>query len=271
MSSGVLQTILRCIAGGMVVGALQTGAQQVVVTDDGFSFSPDPVNIVTGEDVYWMDDGSGPYLIISDTGAWPTFYTPVDILFTQPGTYGYHDDVGDFGTVIVTPNLPPSVTITNPTNSEVFPPPASFAFSADASDTDADGLSDVEFYIGTNLVDDVFSSPFTTPVANLAAGTYVLTAIAYDNVGASATNQITIQVGNLPPIVITAPRITAGTFRFNVSGLTIGKTNIVQVSTNLISATSWLPLATNVASSSTMSFTNPAVISRHFFRLVQLP
>jgi len=264
-----LRAILQCLAGAIVLSALQAQAQ-AVVTDDGFSFSPDPVNIVAGEIVYWQDDGSGPYLIISDTGAWAPFSTPNGLLFFQPGTYGYHDDVGDFGTVVVSPNVPPSVTITNPATNAVFSAPATFDFSTDASDTDADGMSDVEFYIGTNLVDDVFSSPFTTTVTNLPLGTYVLTAIAYDNAGATATNQITIYVQN-PSITLTAPRIVAGSFQFDVSGLTIGKTNVLQVSTNIASAASWVPLATNVATASTTSFTNSATVSRRFFRLFQLP
>ncbi|MEI4861389.1 Ig-like domain-containing protein, partial [Klebsiella pneumoniae] len=89
-------------------------------------------------------------------------------------------------TINVTANLPPSVTITNPTANAILTAPATFEFSVDASDPD-DGLSDVEFYVGTNLVDDVFSAPFATGITNLTAGTYVLTAIAYDNVGATAT------------------------------------------------------------------------------------
>ena len=270
MTAQVLRSVYWNIAAGIVIGAFQAHAQ-VLVTDDGYSFSPDPVNIVTGETVEWVDDGSGPYQIISDTGAWSPFYTPGGLFFDQPGSYNYYDDAGDFGTIVVTPNIPPTVMITNPTNNAILTPPATFDFSADASDTDADGLSDVEFYVGTNLVDDVFVSPFTTTIANLGAGTYALTAIAYDNVGATATNQITITVGTPQPIVLATPQIVAGMFRFDVSGLTIGKTNMIEATTNLASATSWIFLSTNVAISSTTSFTNPAAFSRGFFRLVQLP
>src|SRR6267154_3103911 len=223
MFQPAFRTLLRCLAGGIVVYALQAQAQ-VVITDDGFSFSPDPVYIVAGETVYWQDDGSGPYQIISNTGAWTPFYTPGGLYFNQTGSYSYHDDAGDFGSIVVTPNIPPTVTITYPTNNTVLTPPATFNFSADASDTDADGLSDVEFYVGTNLVDDIFVSPFTTAVTGLTAGTYTLTSIAYDNVGATATNQVIISVGIPPPILLKSPRIAAGTFRFDVTGLTIGKT-----------------------------------------------
>src|SRR5437016_656087 len=196
--------------------AFQVSAD-VVVSDDGLGFSPDPVSIIVGDSVLWQDDGSGPYQIVSDTGAWAPFNTPGGIVFTQPGTYRYRDDAGNFGTVQVDPNAPPSVTITNPATNAVFTAPATFLFQADASDTDADGLSDVEFYVGTNLVDDVFSDPFATTGTNLAAGTYTLTAIAYDNAGGTATNSITVYVQG--GITLTAPKIVAGRFLFNASGL----------------------------------------------------
>ena len=267
MCSPCFRTIVPCIASGILF-VIQAQAQ-VVVIDDGFSFTPDPVNITLGESVTWKDDGTGPYQIISDAGAWMTFSTPGGILFSQTGSFSYHDDAGDFGTVVVTANLPPSVTITNPANNAVFSPPATFTFSADASDPDADGLSDVQFYVGTNLVNDVFSSPFTTTVTNLQAGTYLLTAVAYDNLGASSTNQITISVQNAL-LTVTAARVVSGAFQFNASGLTIGKTNILQVSTNLASAKAWVSLATNVATATTFSFTNRTTPSQGFFRLLQL-
>ncbi len=259
--------ILTSIAGLIGFCAFQANAD-VIITDDGFSLSPDPVHIISGEAVYWQDDGSGPYGIISDTSLWQPFLTPGGIRFNQTGTYSYHDDAGNFGTVYVSPNIPPSVTITNPATNAVLTAPATFVFGVDASDSDADGLSDVEFYVGTNLVDDVFSSPFTTTVTNLAAGSYSLTAIAYDNAGATATNAITIYVQN---ITLTVPRMVGGLFQFNASGLTVGKTNVLQTLSNLASTINWVSLATNVAATNSMSFTNSATNGRYFFRLVQLP
>jgi len=269
MNSQHLRIIARCVTIGFVACAVQAYAQ-VVVIDDGFSFSPDPVNIIVGESVAWQDDGSGPYQIISDTGAWNSFFTSGGIRFIQTGTFAYHDDFGDFGTIIVTENVPPSVTITNPASNALFPAPATFAFSADAFDPDVDGLSDVQFFVGTNRVDDVFSSPFTTTVTNLPPGTYQLTAIAYDNLGASATNQITISVQG-QGISLTAPQFVAGTFQFSVSGLTVGKTNVIQASTNPAITTGWAPLVTNVATATLLSFTNSAALSQRCFRVLQLP
>src|SRR5262249_25019023 len=145
-------------------------------------------------------DGFGPYTIF---GLGAPFDTPGGIQFLAPGSYDYFDDVGDMSTVNVTPNLPPSVTITNPVNNAVFPAPATFDFAADASDSDA-GVSDVEFYIGTTLVDDVFFLPYTTVISNLPAGSYNLSVIVYDNGGATATNSISITVGTVTSIQLTS-------------------------------------------------------------------
>ncbi|GEM_PF-1497969 len=234
-------------------------------------FSLDPVNIVAGETVYWFaNDGYGPYAIISDSNFWTPFETDAGTQFNQAGTFHYHDDVGDSGTIIVTTNAPPTVVITNPVNNAVFYAPASFNFAVTASDTDADGLEDVEFYVGTNLVGTVLGAPFTASVTNLPLGSYTLTAIARDNVGATATNSIAISVENPPP-TLSAAKATAGMFMFNVNGLIAGKTNILQTTTNLSSPASWVSLSTNVAAAPSASFTNSLSPGRGFFRVVQWP
>jgi len=256
-------------ATALLVCWLPPANAQMTVTDDGFSFSPDPLSVVVGDSISWVDDGTGPYQIISDTGAWTTFKTPGQVLFTQVGTFSYHDDFGNFGTIYVSLNIPPSVTITNPAPNALLSAPAFFVFGADASDTDSDGLSDVQFFVGTNLVDDVFSSPFTTTVSNLAAGTYTLTVVASDNAGATATNSIAITISQQPTLAV--PRILTGKFVFDASGLTAGKTNVLLTSTNLTAPiANWAPLSTNVATASMMSFTNAQKTSA-FFRLLQLP
>ena len=241
----------------------------VIVSVGLFSgLSPDPVNIVVGEAVFWIDgDGFGPYSIF---GFGPPFDTPGGIQFLQPGSYQYFDDLGDIGTVNVSPNSPPSVTITNPAPDAVFIAPASFEFAADASDSDV-GIFGVEFYVGTNHIDDVFFSPYVTSVTNLSAGAYVLTVIAYDLAGATATNSINITVQNTLPIQLTAPTIAGNQFRFSATGLTAGKTNVLQSTTNLASSINWVSVATNVATGSSASYTNTVTGARRFFRLLQLP
>ena len=264
-----LRVAALCLLGGLVLPPTRTSAQ-ITVTDDGNGFTPAVINAVLGESVKFVDDGTGPYLIISDTGAWTSFRTPGGILLSQTGTFGFHDDAGNFGTMVVSPNMPPSLTITNPASNAVFSASATFTFAVDTYDPDSDGVSDVEFYVGTNLVDDVFFEPYTTTVTNLSAGTYILTAISYDNLGATATNQITVFVGN-PGLSLSSPRLVNGAFVSDVAGLTVGKTNVILISTNLASGSNWVPWMTNVATASSLSFTNPVGSTRQFFRLLQLP
>jgi len=279
MSVKGLGYLLRCLVAAFLLATFHAHAQPqsppvVNVYDDGISFTPDPVYIVTGEAVSWTDDGTG-YTIISDSGSWNSFQIPGGILFTDAGTYQYLDDAGDTGTIYVTPNIPPTVTITSPTNQMSFTSAATIDFSADGGDTDADGLYSVQLWLGPNLLAEVFSAPFTTTIANLPVGSYVLTAIAYDNVGAAATNQINITIaggggGNPPIIALAAPRLVAGTFQFDVSGLVVGKTNLVETLTDL-SSTNWVAVATNIAASSSMTFTNSIGNNAAFFQVIQLP
>src|SRR5436190_15679843 len=217
MQKGV-RNFIGAIASFFTIGcALSAKATAFVSVSFFLGFSPDPVNIVVGDAVVWVDgDGFGPYTIF---GFGPSFETPGGIRFLAPESYDYFDDYGDMGTVNVSANIPPSVTITNPPANSVFTAPASFEFAADATDPDV-GMSDVEFYVGTNFVDDVFFPPYTTSISNLPAGSYVLSVIAYDNVFATATNSIPITVQSAAPIQLTSPTVAAGLLRCSANGLT---------------------------------------------------
>ena len=70
------------------------------------------------------------------------------------------------------------------------------------------------------------------------------------------------------PITLAAPRLNGGQFQFDATGLTVGRTNLMQVSTNLIS---WTSFSTNIATNFSMTLTNAAGSKSQFFRLVQLP
>ena len=249
------------------LGALPTRAD-VLVDVTLSSLSPNPVNIVTGETVFWTDaDGNGPYNIYANNSAWSTVTDGSGIRFLQAGTYGYFDDNGDGGTIKVADNIPPSVTITNPANQAIFSAPASFSFATMASDTDPDGLSDVEFYVGPKLIDDVFSPPFATSVSGLVAGRYTLTAIAYDRAGAKATNSISITVGTVAPAPALVAKQSGNQVLItwttnNAAGLSL------QSTTNLSPSASWTPVAApTTIIGSQLVVTNPIVGARQFFRL----
>jgi glucose/arabinose dehydrogenase len=86
-------------------------------------------------------------------------------------------------------NIPPSVTITNPPDNATFGNTDSVTIGASASDTDG-SVTNVQFFDGPVLLRSVSTSPYnfsTAPFA-FALGSHTLTAVATDNLGATATS-----------------------------------------------------------------------------------
>jgi hypothetical protein len=268
---GIIKLLFTLL--GLSWAQLSTAAVAVVGVGY-FQLSPDPVYIKTGDYVYWSvtDQDFEPYSI---TGSWGTIFAPDAVLFSGAGTYHYTASSfygGSWdGTVYVSSNNPPTVTITTPTNGTAITAPGNFAFQANAYDADPNDIWDVEFWVNSEMVDDVYDPPYATTVTNLAAGTYTLKAVVWDYSYAKATNTIVITVGNPGPITLTGSALSGGQFKFNASGLIAGKTNVLQSSTNLASLPGWIPLSTNIAVGATASFTNTLAPGPHFFRLIQLP
>jgi hypothetical protein len=252
----------------------------VRVTYNGFS--PQAVEIAPNETVYWYaGDDLGPYMISSDLLGWPTLYL-IDrgdadgITFSKVGDYTYYDAINyNYGIVHVrykTVNQPPSITITNPAASVVLPAPASFSFAADASDSD-DGVMQVDFYLDGSLLETVYSSPYATAVTDLAAGSHALMAVATDYAQASATNTLTLTVGDAPPVTITlsAPRMEDGQFKFEAAGMTAGKTIVLQATSDPSLADGWTSIQTTQAGAATITLTVIAEPGVRFFRVQQSP
>src|ERR1051325_1160650 len=105
-------------------------------------------------------------------------------------------------------NVPPTVSITNPTNNAAFAASQNLTITANASDSDG-SITTVEFYeSGYNYIDEATTMPYSVVWSNLPPGTNVLTAIAYDNDGGETTSlPVTIFVStNQPPsVAITNP------------------------------------------------------------------
>ena len=102
--------------------------------------------------------------------------------------------------------LPPTVSLTAPTNGQVFTVvPATVSLSATASDTDGT-ITQVDFFQGTTLIGTDTTSPYTYTWNGVASGTYSITARATDNAGLmTTTSPNTIIVGSPPSISITSP------------------------------------------------------------------
>ena len=98
--------------------------------------------------------------------------------------------------------------------------------------------------------------------------TYSLTAVA-TAAGISATSSVVnVTVVNPVTVNLSAPSVNNGKFTFNYAA-NAGLSYVVQSSTNLLN---WVSLATNVAASSPVPFTNalnPAGIQ--FYRVGRLP
>lgn len=102
--------------------------------------------------------------------------------------YGWQPPGG--GTV----NVPPSVSLTAPVGGQTFALGASVTLQATASDSDG-GVSKVEFFDGATNIGTVGQAPWQISWNGLAAGQHSITAVATDNLGASAASaSATIQV-----------------------------------------------------------------------------
>jgi len=162
----------------------------------------------------------------------------------------------------------PVVSIINPTNGATFAAPLTNTIQVTA--TDSDGVRRVDFFAGQTPLGTATNPPFSLLVTNLPVGTNTLTAMATDNLGASASSAgVTILVVTPMPLVLSSPqRLTATNFQFNYTA-NPGLTYVVERSSTL---TNWSQLDTNTAATSSVTFTDQeAVATPNFYRVKRLP
>ena len=88
---------------------------------------------------------------------------------------------------------PPSIALTSPTSGATYVAPATIPLGATA--TDSDGIKRVEFYANGAFIGQATTSPYQGTWSGVAAGTYTLTARAYDTLGGTALSapvQVTV-------------------------------------------------------------------------------
>ncbi len=90
-------------------------------------------------------------------------------------------------TVSAPANVPPTVALTSPANGSTATAPASFTISANAADSDG-SVARIDFYAGGALIGTDTTAPYGMTWTNVAPGTYALTAVATDNLGAATTS-----------------------------------------------------------------------------------
>lgn len=94
-------------------------------------------------------------------------------------------------------NEEPTVSITSPVNNSSTSAPANITINASA--TDDEGVSKVDFYNGSNLLGTDNIAPYSYNWNGVTAGSYTLTAKATDNLGAVTTSV---------PVLITVTTVT---------------------------------------------------------------
>lgn len=184
-------------------------------------------------------------------------------IFSSGEDIGNLDTLAATGGIGVPPNTPPTVSITNLVDGSTFPQPApaEILIIADATDTDG-AITQVEFFQGATSLGTVLSSPYSLTWSNVAAGAYVLTAVATDNLGGAATSApVSITVTQSSGI---GPQITVvqnGGF-LQVSWGTTGYQ--LQMKTNLLSS-QWVDIPGTLTVTQT---TIPVTGAGQYFRLV---
>ena len=105
------------------------------------------------------------------------------------------------GTACTGPNKAPTVSLTAPSPTGTYYAPATLPLAATAADGDGT-VAKVEFYAGDTLLATDTAAPYEGSWANVPAGTYAMTAKAYDNKGATTTSTpVTVKVLSGPTIV----------------------------------------------------------------------
>ena len=134
--------ILSMVA--VVVFAPAASAQDdMMVSIQDFSFSPDQMTVAPGTTVTWVNDGQQPHTSTADDGTWDsgTLQPGDDYSFTfdQPGTYTYHCSIH--------PDMTATITVSGdgggatPSASASMSPSASAPASAPAKLAETGGIS----------------------------------------------------------------------------------------------------------------------------------
>ena len=88
---------------------------------------------------------------------------------------------------VIAANIRPTVNLTAPVNGSSFAAPATITLSANAADSNG-SVAKVEFFAGSTKLGQALSAPFTFVWTGVSAGSYSITAVATDNLGATTTS-----------------------------------------------------------------------------------
>jgi subtilisin family serine protease len=155
-------------------------------------------------------DVTGP-ITVPNTGGWDTWQTiltpgitmtagphMVRAVFDMRGGSGWFGNLNYMRWVVPGHNTPPTVSLTSPANGATYTVPT-IPLAATASDADGN-VAQVSFYNGESLIGTDLTPPYTLSWTNVPIGTYTLTAVATDELGATTTSgAVTVHVVQSPP------------------------------------------------------------------------
>jgi hypothetical protein len=116
------------------------------------------------------------------------------------------DVVGNQATNSITliVNALPTIAITNPADGAGLIAPATFSLQATASDLDGE-VTQIQFFRGTTSLGVTTTNPASLLVKGLEVGNYTFTAVARDNLGGTASDNVNLLVKNRPTITFATP------------------------------------------------------------------
>jgi plastocyanin len=274
--SKTLSGTVLLLAGGLPV---VTFAATQTVTFGNFYYYPISLTVKVGDTVNFTETFGGTHTITGQNRAEPFCgngaVTNCSVTFNTPGTYPfeclYHASLYSMtGVVFVVTaaNVPPTVSITNPTNGAVFAAPATATIQATASDTDGT-VTNVRFFENGVSIGSIQKAPYSLVVSNMTSGNYALSAIATDNGGLSRTSSVvTVSVVTPTPLTLSAANVMNGQFQF-VYTADPGLRYVVRNSSNLLG---WSSVQTNTPASNNVVYSEKFDIKGlRFYRVERLP
>ncbi len=103
---------------------------------------------------------------------------------TAPEIGAFELEVGELKS-----NKLPTIQISTPVKSDSYIAPATITIEANASDPDGT-IAKVEFYNGIKKIGEVTTAPYAFTLKELPLGTYVITAVATDNLNAATSSSV---------------------------------------------------------------------------------
>ncbi|MFC0542809.1 glycoside hydrolase family 48 protein [Kutzneria chonburiensis] len=137
------------------------------------------------------------------------------------------------GTACTGPNQAPTVSLTSPRATDTYNAPATIPLAATASDSDGT-ISKVEFYAGDTLLATDTTAPYAGSWTNVPAGTYSITAKAYDDKGASTSSSpVAVKVLSGPTIVASPATVSVKQGSTATFGVSLASAPTASVTVNI--------------------------------------